>query len=106
MVILSVIIYTLFGSMCLWFIISGVRKIKEIRSSQALSEFYTDEEEHNKAIADAEAYEKGYFEMGGSTCVVMLKKGAAIIDEDILENSANGTETKVLMGERTGRKNA
>ena len=62
MVILSVIIYTLFGSMCLWFIISGVRKIKEIRSSQALSEFYTDEEEHNKAIADAEAYEKGYFE--------------------------------------------
>ena len=62
MVILSVIIYTLFGAMCLWFIISGVRKIKEIRSSQALSEFYTDEEEHNKAIADAEAYEKGYFE--------------------------------------------
>ena len=50
--------------------------------------------------------EKGYFEMGGSTCVVMLKKGAAIIDEDILENSANGTETKVLMGERIGRKNA
>ena len=62
MVILSVIIYVLFGGMCLWFIISGVRKIKEIRSSQALSEFYTDEEEHNKAIADAEAYEKGYFE--------------------------------------------
>ena len=50
--------------------------------------------------------EKGYFEMGGSTCAVILKKGAAVIDEDILENSANGTETKVLMGERIGRKNA
>ena len=62
MVIISVIIYVLFGGMCLWFIISGVRKIKEIRSSQALSDFYTDEEEHDKAIADAEAYEKGYFE--------------------------------------------
>ncbi|MBR3025761.1 MAG: phosphatidylserine decarboxylase, partial [Oscillospiraceae bacterium] len=50
--------------------------------------------------------EKGYFEMGGSTCVVMLKKDAAIIDEDIRENSDKGIETKVLMGERIGRKNA
>lgn len=62
MLVFSIIVYTLFGGMCIWFIISGVRKIKEVRASQELSEFYTDEEEHNKAIADAESYEKGYFE--------------------------------------------
>lgn len=50
--------------------------------------------------------EKGYFEMGGSTCVVMLKKGCVTIDEDILENSRKGIETKVLMGETIGRKAA
>ena len=36
--------------------------MKEIRNSQALSEFYTNEEEHDKAIKDAEEYEKAYFE--------------------------------------------
>ena len=50
--------------------------------------------------------EKGYFEMGGSTCVVMVKKGAVTIDSDILENSEKGIETKVLIGERIGKKNA
>lgn len=50
--------------------------------------------------------EKGYFEMGGSTCVVMVKKDAITIDEDILKNSDNAVETKVLIGERIGEKNA
>lgn len=50
--------------------------------------------------------EKGYFEMGGSTCVVMVKKDTITIDEDILKNSDNATETKVLIGERIGKKNA
>lgn len=50
--------------------------------------------------------EKGYFEMGGSTCVVMVKKGTVTIDADILENSEKGIETKVLIGERIGKKNA
>lgn len=62
MLVFSIIIYTLFGCMCLWFIISGIQKMKEIRSSQSLSEFYTNEEEHNQAIKEAEEYEKGYFE--------------------------------------------
>ena len=48
--------------------------------------------------------EKGYFEMGGSTCVVMIKKDVVIIDDDILVNSRDGIETKVLIGERIGRK--
>jgi len=50
--------------------------------------------------------EKGYFEMGGSTCVVMVKKDTVTIDKDILENSEKGIETKVLIGERIGKKNA
>ncbi len=62
MLIFSIIIYTLFGALCIWFVISGVQKIKQIKASQALSDFYTDEAEHDKAIADAQAYEEGYFE--------------------------------------------
>ncbi len=50
--------------------------------------------------------EKGYFEMGGSTCVVIVKKDVIKMDEDILENSRKGLESKVLIGERIGKKNA
>ena len=62
MLIFSIVIYTLFGGMCIWFVISGVQKIKQIKASQSLSDFYTNEEEHDKAMQDAQAYEKGYFE--------------------------------------------
>lgn len=50
--------------------------------------------------------EKGYFEFGGSSIVVLLKKGVADIDDDILECSAKGIETKVEYGERIGIKRA
>lgn len=46
--------------------------------------------------------EKGYFEFGGSTIVVLLKKDIVDIDEDIIQNSLNHNETRVLMGERIG----
>ena len=46
--------------------------------------------------------EKGYFRFGGSTVVLLLKADAAIIDEDILENSQNGIETVVKYGEKIG----
>lgn len=48
--------------------------------------------------------EKGYFEFGGSTIVVLLKKDEVIIDEDIIEHSKEHHETKVLMGEKIGVK--
>lgn len=48
--------------------------------------------------------EKGYFKFGGSTVVVVLKKGAANIDADILKNNANNYETKVRLGEKIGEK--
>ncbi|MBO4450180.1 MAG: phosphatidylserine decarboxylase [Clostridiales bacterium] len=46
--------------------------------------------------------EKGYFEQGGSTIVLFFEKGRIKVDEDILEMSGNGIETKVKMGERIG----
>lgn len=48
--------------------------------------------------------EKGYFEFGGSTVVMLLKKGTVQIDEDIVRNSLLGIETKVDFGERVGIK--
>lgn len=48
--------------------------------------------------------EKGYFEFGGSTVVLVLEKGAAEIDPQILKNSANGAETIVQYGAGIGRR--
>lgn len=53
MLIFSIIIYTLFGGMCIWFVISGIGKIKEIRSSQDLAA-KAKEEESDKAADEAE----------------------------------------------------
>ncbi|MCR4900414.1 MAG: DUF2007 domain-containing protein [Treponema sp.] len=62
MIVFAVIIYTLFGAMCVWFVISGVKKINQVKASQSLSDLYTSEEEHDKAIKDTAAFEMNYFE--------------------------------------------
>ncbi len=46
--------------------------------------------------------EKGYFEFGGSTIVVLLEKDKAVIDKDIIKNTKADIETRVLMGEKIG----
>lgn len=46
--------------------------------------------------------EKGYFEFGGSTVILFLQHGKVRIDSDLLENSEEGYETIVKMGERIG----
>lgn len=46
--------------------------------------------------------EKGYFKFGGSTVILFLEKGKVKINKDILDESNNGFETKVLMGEEIG----
>ena len=48
--------------------------------------------------------EKGHFEYGGSTIIVLLRQGAAEIREDIMKASADGAETPVRLGEAIGRK--
>ena len=47
--------------------------------------------------------EKGMFEFGGSTIVLLLEKGAAIVDEDLLINTREGAETKVRQGEQLAK---
>ncbi len=48
--------------------------------------------------------EKGYFEFGGSTQVLLIEEGRVEIDADLCANSASGIETRVMMGERIARK--
>lgn len=44
--------------------------------------------------------EKGWFKFGGSTVILLLEKGRACIDADIIKNTKKGYETRVRMGER------
>ena len=48
--------------------------------------------------------EKGKFEFGGSTIVMLFGRDSISIDEDILRNSAEGIETVVKYGEKIGIK--
>ena len=57
---------------------------------------------HHGAATVRRGQEKGYFQFGGSTVVLLLKKDTAVIDEDILENTQNGIETLVKFGEKIG----
>ena len=47
--------------------------------------------------------EKGYFEPGGSTIIVIVPAGIEI-DSDIMEQSLTGVETQVKYGERIGHR--
>lgn len=46
--------------------------------------------------------EMGYFAFGGSTIVLLFEKGQVKIDQDLLDNTKNGMETGVKMGETIG----
>ncbi len=48
--------------------------------------------------------EKGYFAFGGSTVILFFKKGKIKIHQDLVENTEQGMETKVYMGEAIGKK--
>lgn len=48
--------------------------------------------------------EKGYFKFGGSTVILFFQKGTVKVDNDILEHTEGGYETKVNMGEKIGTK--
>lgn len=50
--------------------------------------------------------EKGYFQFGGSTVVLLTKANVVKVDQDILENSKEGIETIVKYGEKIGMKQA
>ena len=48
--------------------------------------------------------EKGRFEFGGSTIVLLVKENIVTIDKEFIENTENGLETIVKYGERIGTK--
>ena len=54
----------------------------------------------SKGLTYNKGDEKGYFKFGGSTVIIITKAGALTYDEDLVRNSANGLETRVLCGER------
>lgn len=57
---------------------------------------------HPEACQVKKGQEKGYFEFGGSTVILLLQHGRVRLDSDLLENSEGGYETIVRMGERIG----
>lgn len=61
---------------------------------------------HNYQGAEkiSKGQEKGRFEFGGSTIILLTEPGKIQVDEDIRRNSMDGYETVVKMGERIGRK--
>lgn len=59
---------------------------------------------HMEACAVTRGQEKGCFEFGGSTIVLLFENGKAVIDEDLFKNTENGCETVVRMGEAIGHK--
>lgn len=48
--------------------------------------------------------EKGRFEFGGSTVILLLEKNRAVIDEEFFVNTENNCETVVKCGEKIGEK--
>jgi len=59
---------------------------------------------HNKGYAFRRGEEKGMFEFGGSTVVLIFEKDTVELDDDIMANTRNGFETVVKMGEKIGHK--
>jgi len=47
--------------------------------------------------------EKGYFSFGGSCLVLLFEKGRVHLDDDLVQNSENGLETKAFFGGSLGR---
>ena len=53
-----------------------------------------------KSVSVKKGQEKGWFEFGGSTIILLLQHGKVRLDYDLIENTENGYETVVRMGER------
>ena len=59
---------------------------------------------HHGECAFFRGQEKGKFEFGGSTIVMLFSKDSIVPDRDILVNSSQGIETVVKYGEKIGVK--
>lgn len=52
----------------------------------------------------AKGQEKGYFQYGGSTIVLLFEPGAIAFDDDLIQDSAQNIEVSVLAGSQLGTK--
>lgn len=59
--------------------------------------------ETNGCVAE-KGKEKGKFEFGGSTVIVLLQKDKVNLDDEFIQNTANDLETNVKYGEKIGIK--
>lgn len=59
---------------------------------------------HHQKRSVHRGMEKGFFEFGGSTVILAFPKDTVVLDEDIAQNTRDGFETLVKMGEVIGRK--
>lgn len=59
---------------------------------------------HHEEMEVYRGMEKGFFEFGGSTVILAFQPGRVVMDGDILQNTEDGFETIVKMGEVIGKK--
>lgn len=57
---------------------------------------------HKASCRVTRGEEKGYFEYGGSTIILLTEKNAVTPREDLISNTTNGYETKLLQGHALG----
>ena len=57
---------------------------------------------HKNPATVKKGQEKGNFEFGGSTIILLIQPGKVRIAYDLIENTEEGYETIVKMGERIG----
>ena len=58
---------------------------------------------HDGAGSMRRGIEKGYFQFGGSTIILLLEKDKIEIREELLERTKNQCETKIRQGEMIGK---
>lgn len=59
---------------------------------------------HHENYSFSKGEEKGYFDLHGSTIVMLFRKNTIKLDEEILAQTANGKETTVKYGQPIGKK--
>jgi len=59
---------------------------------------------HKKSLSILRSEEKGTFEFGGSTIVLLFQKNTVTIDDEIIKNTNSNKETIVKMGQNIGFK--
>ncbi len=57
---------------------------------------------HRESTAVTRGEEKGFFEYGGSTIILLVQKDILDPRPDLLQNTLNGYETKILQGQALG----